>query len=250
MFNQITKFRGKVEDDNPYWISFSDIMAGLLVIFILAALLLIQQLTQQQDAVDKKVEEIEKANKIRSELLGDVQRALEHQGIIVEISDNESVIRIPSSTLNFASNHAEIPSQQQEVVEKIGIALVEAIIMTDRINYVDTIFVEGHTDSARSDYKGVGNWLLSADRAISIWQYWGDKDTTNRLWGLKNFRDELMFSVSGYGKTRRVEVDDSTDEEKVKNDEKKAKNRRIDLRFTMKQPRKCDYQEVSGAASC
>jgi len=243
VINTSIRNKAKVDEENPYWISFSDIMAGLLVIFILAALQLILQLTQQQENVDEKIKEIEQANKIRSELLAEVKDALEEQGIKVEISDNDTVLRIPSATLAFVSDQSYIPVNQQAVVEKIGIALLGAITTSDRGQFIDTIFVEGHTDSLLSKYKGVGNWLLSSDRAISIWRYWGSLDTTSLLWELRNFRDELMFSVSGYAETRRVEKDDNTPE-------LRKKNRRIDLRFTMKQPTTCDYEAVLGNTTC
>ena len=40
--------RGKspVDDENPYWMSFSDIMSVLLIIFILASVVLIVQLME------------------------------------------------------------------------------------------------------------------------------------------------------------------------------------------------------------
>ena len=231
------------DDTNPYWISFSDIMAGLLVIFILAALLMILQLTEQRENVAVKIEEVERANFIRSTILEAVSNALLAQGIIVEISDNESVLRIPSSTINFVTDQAELRESQKGVVEKIGIALINSINTENRREVIDTIFIEGHTDSRRSRYKGVGNWLLSADRAISIWRYWGDTESTNSLWNLVNFRNENMFSVSGYAATRRIaELDDTP--------ELQERNRRIDLRFTMKQPEECEYQEITEVASC
>lgn len=251
MFNRISNVKSSIDEENPYWISFSDIMAGLLVIFILATLLLFMQLTQQKEKleqqkvdIDRTISDIEKANKVRSELLGDIKKALEKEGIKVEISDNESVLRIPSNTLNFVSDRADIPPQQEEIVEKIGRALINAISTSDRGKLIDTIFIEGHTDSRPSSYKGVGNWLLSADRAVSIWRYWGTQETTIKLGTLKNYRNKLMFSVSGYGKTRRVRVDDNTDE-------LREENRRIDLRFTMKQPKRCEYEGIfTGEISC
>lgn len=257
MFDQISNVKRSIDEENPYWISFSDIMAGLLVIFILATLLLFMQLTQQQDKlkqreveidikisdIDIKISDIEKANKVRKEILGDVKEALEQKGIEVEISDNDSVLTIPSRTLSFKSDHADIPPHQKAIVEEIGKTLINEITKFDRDKYIDTIFVEGHTDSKPSGYKKVGNWLLSADRAVSVWRYWGDQKTTAKLWELKNFRNQLMFSVSGYAETRRVEK-----EEKTKAQFKK--NRRIDLRFTMKQPKDCEYAEIIGAAPC
>lgn len=234
---------GRGDEANPYWISFSDIMAGLLVIFILAALLLILQLTQQREKIDKAILEIEKANHVRSELLAEIKEALEQDGIKVEISENDSVLRIPSKTLNFASDRAHIPDDRIDVVEKIGIQLINGINRSNRRSWIDTIFVEGHTDRLPSKYKEVGNWLLSTDRAISVWRFWGQNESTKQLHEIKNFSGEHMFSVSGYAETRRVEEEDVTDE-------LREANRRIDLRFTMKQPRVCEYQEVRGIDLC
>mgnify|MGYP003667330882 FL=1 len=42
----------KVDEENPYWMSFSDLMSGLLVIFILAAVALIIELTQKTKDIE------------------------------------------------------------------------------------------------------------------------------------------------------------------------------------------------------
>ena len=234
---------GSGDEANPYWISFSDIMAGLLVIFILATLQLILQLTQQHEMIDLTIREIEKANKIRSELLAEIKEALDREGIEVLISDNDSVVRIPYSTLTFASDSARIPDHQRNAVKKIGITLINEITNSNRSEWIDTIFVEGHTDSLPSKYKEIGNWLLSADRAVSVWRYWRQEESTKQLHNLENFHGERMFSVSGYAETRRVEEEDITPE-------LREINRRIDLRFTMKQPRICEYHEAKGVKMC
>ena len=118
---------GEVMKQTPTGFPFPDIMAGLLVIFILAALLLILQLTQQREKIDLAILEIEKANQVRSEILAEIKKALEQDGIKVEISENDSVLRIPSKTLNFASDRAYIPDDRIDVVEKIGIQLINGI---------------------------------------------------------------------------------------------------------------------------
>ena len=236
MFNFSRHNIGRVDEENPYWISFSDIMAGLLVIFILASLQLILQLTEQKEDVDEKIEAIERAHKVRSELLKGVKESLEKQGITVEISANESVLRIPSWTLSFASDSAEIPLEQQNVVKAIG-GQLSRHLTDDRRRHINTIFVEGHTDSQPSSYKGVGNWLLSTDRAVSVWRYWGGLETSKGLWLFRNERGERMFSVSGYGESRRVVEDDSTPD-------LRERNRRIDLRFTIREPKACEYEGI------
>ena len=52
---------GYVDDENPYWISFSDIMAGLLVIFILASLVLILELMVTRQLVQDNIDGLKEA---------------------------------------------------------------------------------------------------------------------------------------------------------------------------------------------
>ena len=83
------------DEENPYWISFSDIMAGLLIIFILASLVLIVELLETREQVDRNIASIIEAEEARGAILREIQDELEKRNILVEISDNESVLRIP-----------------------------------------------------------------------------------------------------------------------------------------------------------
>ncbi len=235
-FNQ--NVPSKVDEENPYWISFSDIMAGLLVIFILATLQLIIELSEQQDKVETAINEVKRANQVKSEILHEVKLALDKAGITVEISDNTAIIHIPRNTLTFPNNSARIPTEQKNDIKIIGEILYTSIVQNNRDQYIDTIFIEGHTDSRRSHYKGTGNWGLSADRAISIWRFWESEQSTQSLWMLNNFRGEKMFSVSGYAATRLLSHHNETEEQH-------EKNRRIDIRFTMKQPKLIDFENIN-----
>jgi flagellar motor protein MotB len=235
----------KVDEENPYWMSFSDLMSGLLIIFILAAVALIIELTQKTDNIDKTIKELVQAEKARRSIILDIQEELAKQNIRVEIVDNDTVIRIPESTLSFESAQDKLPDDEivQKSVRAIGLALHSAIQTNERFKYLDTVFIEGHTDSVGIGYRGKGNWGLSADRAISIWKVWQDElDLSPRLDDFKNGYGQNLFSVSGYAATRRVDEVEETDEQK-------AKNRRIDLRFTVKKPSSVDWGKVINDAA-
>lgn len=221
---------GYVEDENPYWISFSDIMAGLLVIFILASLMLILELMETKNLVEKNIEQLKDSVEARNKIMIEIQSELRSKNIFVDLSDNKEVLHISEKALAFDSNQSYIPKQYQETVYQIGKILYEKVTFENRNEkYLDTIFVEGHTDSQRS-YKKGGNWRLSTDRAISIWRYWLDSLPEDRLLDkLSNHNDEKLFSVSGYSKTRRL-----VENEKTALD--REKNRRIDIRITVKEP--------------
>jgi flagellar motor protein MotB len=235
----------KVDEENPYWMSFSDLMSGLLIIFILAAVALIIELTQKTDNIDKTIKELVQAEKVRRNIIIDIQEELAKQNIRVEIVDNDTIIRIPESTLSFESAQNKLPDDEvvQQSVRAIGLALHSAIQTNERFKYLDTVFIEGHTDSERIWYKGKGNWGLSADRAISIWNVWQEETGLSpKLDDFKNGYGKNLFSVSGYAATRRVDEVEETDEQK-------AKNRRIDLRFTVKKPSSVDWGKVINDAA-
>jgi chemotaxis protein MotB len=85
---------------------------------------------------------------------------------------------------------------------------------------LDTIFIEGHTDSTGiSD----SNWQLSTERAIAT--YRAIIAEYPDLLEFRNKRDEEIVSVSGYSSSRPIELGKSS--------QAYAANRRIDLRFVM-----------------
>lgn len=231
----------KVDEENPYWISFADLMSALLVIFILAAVALIIELTQRTQGIDDKIDELKKAEQTRHDILFEVKEELAKQNIKVLIADNETVIRIPEQTLSFHSGQDLIPREEVRSVKSIGVVLHAAIMKNNRFDYLDTVFIEGHTDSVPikfGKYRTKGNWGLSTDRAITVWKLWTEElKLTPALNGLMNHSDENLFSVSGYAATRRVELIERTKEQR-------AKNRRIDIRFTVKKPSIEDLEKI------
>lgn len=306
--SRVSPSRSQADGENPYWVSFSDIMAGLLVIFILALVtLMIQQKVETEKSSQAKAElrkateqaeqakeearkaeeradqaktraeeaetraeraeklakekedelqletakseslrkeivagvvKLSEIEKIRIEILSEVAERLREAGIRIEISDNATVLRIPEDTLAFETAKWEIPSASKPGVNLIGQAIHDAITKKGRLNFIDTIFVEGHTDSAPFTGGAMGNWGLSTYRAIAVWEFWeGSEGQANQLGGLRNHQNRPVFSVSGYGSTRRIiETDDTAEERRT--------NRRIDVRFTMKSVEQSDLEQL------
>lgn len=247
----------QVDEENPYWISFSDIMAGLLVIFVLAAVALILELTQKSEQWDDAIKEIAKAEQVRKDLIKEIERELNEKNIPVRISDNDTVLRIPEDVLTFKQGKFDIPSDDyhQGIALEIGKVLYTSIVKDQRWKYLDTIFIEGHTDKV--PYKNTamkGNWGLSTFRAISVWNYWNDALANGaKLDALNNHLGKKLFSVSGYAETRSTPC--TNDDTNIENpqvcpegilspEESLRKNRRIDIRFTVRRPALEDYEAI------
>ena len=232
-----TKF--KVDEENPYWISFSDLMSALLVVFILAVVALLIELTEKQNKIDQNIEQLKNAEKARRDILHEIKDELDKHSITIEIADNDTVLRIPESTLTFESDSDKIPKDKalRRSVVIIGEVLHQAINKRFdakknnmmRFQYLDTVFIEGHTDS-RPSSRVKGNWGLSTFRAISLWEFWGKRVLAQPAFAdMKNAYGVNLFSVSGYAASRRFKPNDITSV-------LQRANRRIDIRFTVKRP--------------
>ncbi|MCC1498125.1 OmpA family protein [Alcanivorax sp. 1008] len=221
----------EVDEENPYWVSFSDIMAALVVIFILASLVLLMQLVEIKTLASEEFRRLQEAQKVRQSIVEEVIRNLDAQGISIQVSEDLSVIRIPDKVLGFESGAYDISSKHRETGLAIGRVLLDAIKKDNRIEFLDTVFIEGHTDS-RPHYgrPGKGNWGLSTFRAISLWELWRTELAEGGwLQQVKNVDGKALFSVSGYGPSRPA-VPAATTEEMH------SQNRRVDVRITIRRP--------------
>ncbi|MCW4386320.1 OmpA family protein [Salinibacterium sp. SYSU T00001] len=233
--------------------SFSDLMSALLLVFILAVVVLVLQLMQKQDELEgqreafadqqteftNQIGTLQEAELVREQILSEIQAELAGHGIAVRISENNTVLSIPSELLGFDSGAYVIKPEYQHVATTIGSVIASVVSKDDRSRYLDTVFVEGHTDiEAFNGLDGMGNWGLSTFRAISLWQHWGAALPAGSNPALLVASDgRSLFSVSGYGETRPATATQATEAER-------ALNRRIDIRFTIVRPSAQDLIDI------
>lgn len=235
-----------VDEENPYWMSFSDIMSALLVIFILASVILILQLMeiqkeleQRQVEFEQELVELKKAEQVRRTILDEAVEELRKRDIKVEVSENHTVLSIPNDLLGFDTGAYEINLAYQPRALEIGQVINEVVSRDNRVNFLDTIFIEGHTDNRPlPGFMGKGNWGLSTFRAISLWQFWSSAlPSEDQLARLANKDGKPLFSVSGYGETRPVVLHQVSEADF-------KRNRRIDIRFTIRRPDSTQYEQI------
>jgi flagellar motor protein MotB len=217
------------DECNPYWMSFSDIMAGLLILFILATLIFMQK-TEKERKSAKELKQsvysyIIKNDDIRKNIIEEIKDSLQKYGLNVITTDD--TVRIQIKDLHFESNKYKIPKNKEKNAILIGQVLYDTIKKDNRYKEIDTIFIEGHTDKIPTKKYKQGNWQLSSQRAIALWEIWGKYDFGKKMKILRNKGDSYLFSVSGYADTRPVS--------KILKE-----NRRIDIRFSMKKPNSND----------
>jgi flagellar motor protein MotB len=258
---QIPKKAG--EGENPFLLTFSDFMASLLAIFILVLIVTLIELDRKKDDLRKREDEISVAKdellkslediqnvqdsiagslqgvslreRALSVMLEGIQKDLKGRGIEIVLAENGTVLSIPEQQLQFALGKYEIPAAHTGPASAIGQALLQALSKAENRTLLDTVFVEGHTDSVPNS-REMGNWGLSTYRAISLWNFWTDKP--GELAALKNLHTlpadsktpaKPLISVSGYADTRSTHGLLAGQE--LKND--RSEDRRIDIRFTL-----------------
>lgn len=198
--------KSKGEEENPFLLSFSDLMASLLAIFILALVVMMIQLHLKQKELEEdrqkvrlslielreslaEIQETQEAvvsalqgvglrEKNLEGMLEAIQSELREQGIEVLVADDGKVLRIPEKALTFELNRFEIQERYQSAADLIGAALLKSLQSESNRQILDTVFIEGHTDAV-PNRREMGNWGLSSYRAISLWLYWTESPGNN-----------------------------------------------------------------------
>ena len=260
------------EEENPFLLSFSDLMASLLAIFILALVVMMIQLhlkqkeleedkqkvrlslielreslaeiQETQQAVVSALEGVGLREKSLEGMLEDIQKDLKEQGIEVIVTENGTVLRIPEKALSFGLNRFEIQERYRPAADLIGAALLKSLQAEGNRRILDTVFIEGHTDAV-PNRREMGNWGLSTYRAISLWLYWTEQPGSySELKELKSLAQSdgngvrPLISTSGYAETRPT----GTSVPEISNADEPGNpaDRRIDIRFTLVSQEKKD----------
>jgi len=214
-------------EQDSFTISISDLMSGLLAIFILVLSYFILNFSQATAQLTQN-------DVTRAELLHFLQEEMEREGIKVTVDERHGILRISEGVL-FDVGLADVKPQGQIVIKKLSSALEVALESEQFKGHVETIFIEGHTDNVPIVTEIFpSNWELSTKRAINTWLTMSS--ASSKLTTLLNDKGEIIFSVSGYADTRPI-AENSTEQGR-------RDNRRIDIRFSMAPPTEEDMSIV------
>jgi chemotaxis protein MotB len=242
------------EEGENYFVSMTDMMVGVLFIFIIMLmsfaldfrrntdvqedfLRVVQEVARKLDAlqtdVRAEIRRLDKASQDRQALLLEIRSQLASEGLNVQIDEVNGVLRLTEDAVRFAASSFELIGRNKENVGKIARVLgrvlpkyapcraAPAPACFDLAGAaLETLFIEGHTDTTGID---AANWQLSTARAVSTYRQIIAEVPPLR--GLRNRRGEEIISVSGYAATRPLDPRDAP--------QAWDRNRRIDLRFVM-----------------
>ncbi len=243
-----------------YLVSVSDLMAGLIFLFILTLMAFVlefkiqekdfkteaeahsrkqKEYQQEIDSLKEFSETVKDTNKVRQQLLEEISSCLKKLGVQVTIDHEQGILRLPDSIL-FPSGSATLRTEGKQKLSRLADVLATVLpcysgkldetlvgCESGRTGKLEAVFIEGHTDDIPISTPAFpDNWTLSTARAIRTYQtIVGVQPGLDQL---RNYKDQPIFSVSGYAHRRPV----------IPNTDATARqeNRRIDLRFVMVSP--------------
>ena len=236
--------------------SVSDLMSGLLFVFMIVLMGFVYQASKEKDNFEKQRKQLEEiatnSVMVRTGILSNIISDFEGSDDIA-VDTEGGILRLGQEFLLYPSGATTTVNQEnlKDVSESIARVLSCYVSGSDRSDAcpkdnrrVEAVFIEGHTDNVplgRALMRETGlrdNRELSTIRAVHTYN-----DMLRYAPELADFRNESgqpVISVSGYGPDRPVqghEWDVPTND---------PVNRRIDIRIIMSPFTKDDIQTISG----
>lgn len=247
------------QSQQGFWISVSDLMAGLIFIFLIILTVFSIQFKKEQNSFIKAKAELQAPAKTRHQILLDLKKILSLNGLEVETYPEEGILRLTEQTLNFPAAKAFPNPEKLGNLGKLAKALTMVLpchsdyhqqnegVQQDTVHpewcqpielessykcktkfkgSIETVMIEGHTD-AMAVKAGAGyrdNLALSAARATTVLRLL--KLCDSRLGDLFNQKDQPIVGASGYSDLRPL----------IKHNPRDHRNRRIDVRLVMDLP--------------
>ena len=207
------------EDNNVFWVTMSDLLLGLVVVFLVLFVFAITGFTQN------KVNEQEKQYEVTEKIAKELQK----NNIKAEADKFSGTIKISDLEL-FALNSAELSPKGKAYMSKFVPVYLNTIMKDEKIKEnITRIIIEGHTDSQTfagaktEEEKYFKNMDLSLRRASAVAQY----IVFSNYSGKEKYEKDLfkLLSVEGKGPSEPVLVNGKEDY---------AKSRRVELKLVFK----------------
>ena len=153
------------EEETSYWLSFSDLMASVLIIFIL---LFVYNLIAYEESMNETEKMIQELTSTRMKIITMLQEEFDKEDIDIIIDPKTGAIQLNESIL-FDSGKSQLKDEGKLFAEKFIPIYVKILLGNDEIkSQISQIIIEGHTDD-------VGGYLynlkLSQERSLSVAQF-------------------------------------------------------------------------------
>lgn len=231
---KILKKTKKSKEATSYWISFSDLMSGTLIVFIL---LFIFKLIDSQETMDQKEalikqsmqdkqQMIEEMTDTRKEIIKKLEEEFKKESMDMQIDAKTGAITLSDSIL-FDFGKSELKVEGRLFLRRFMPKYINTLMEDENIKAnISQIIIEGHTDNegqVDNDKSFIYNLRLSQDRAFSVSEFIISEDLNG------NYKSDLKGSITANGRSYSSPVLNS--DGSVNNE----KSRRVEIKFRLKE---------------
>lgn len=265
------------EEEENYFISMTDMMVGVLFIFIIMLMVFALNFREQTDsqadetaqlqaaasalsqeasriaerleALQAKVREevgsLEAEQRVRNVLLDDIQSELESKGLTVEVDERNGVLRLTEDSVRFQQNQSSLDARAQTNVRRIAEAL-------------ESVLPRYTSCASNAGAPGCGETGSPTVETVFIEGHTDETGTDDRNWQLSTERavatyrlidaavPSLAWLLNRDGK-QIVSVSGYASTRPISDIQSAdgyEKNRRIDLRFVMETDQRGRLEEI------
>jgi outer membrane protein OmpA-like peptidoglycan-associated protein len=187
--------QSNTEEDDEHWITVSDLMSALMVIFLFIAITYIRPVTIQRDTVKALVVAWKEGErKLYEALFEEFKDDLPKWNAEL---DPDLIIRFKAPDVLFATGESTLRRQFQDTLRKF---LPRYVAILERFREkIEEVRIEGHTSSdwrgVSGDYAYAENMRLSQDRTRAVLQF------TLQLPEVAQHREWLRSFITAVGRS-------------------------------------------------
>jgi chemotaxis protein MotB len=198
------------QQENPYLLSYSDLMAALLLVFIL---LLTVTMLKLHEELEKRKEDAARISIVKDNIIEELQKAFQEHDILIVVDPETGAIKLDSDVL-FESGKDDLRENGKYAINSFMPVYLNVLFNPKFKNEVTQIIVEGHTDPHPQRGRDISrfrncyayNLGLSQDRAFNVVRFVLQSDyrkfsEERGLNNLFNYSSDLKSKLSANGRS-------------------------------------------------
>lgn len=181
-----------------YWVSISDMMAGLMIIFMFIAIAYILEVKKEQHERDALFEDFQLT---KEQLFNDLDSVFrdDFKRWDVEL-DRDLSIKFTNPEILFGANSSALTNKFSAILNKFIPKYLDILLKEEYSDKISEVRIEGHTNTKptrNSKDSYMGNLILSQQRSAEVLEYLRNTDYFKTL-SSKN-KDKLQFWLTANG---------------------------------------------------
>lgn len=188
-------------EKNNVWMSVSDLMTGLMIIFLFIAVAYMIQVKENQNVL---TDYVETRSKLHDKLVDEFKDRPEEWQLVI---GKDLSMKFNNPEVLFATGSAELTPKFKQILDEFLPKYIDILINDSLCSRIKEIRIEGHTDDMQfknsTNDPFIDNARLSQARSLAVLTYIRQMSAMKRYTPEQQHRMEFWFTANGlsYGKS-------------------------------------------------